>query len=112
MSESEHLTRKLHRRRSENYETYIFFCPGCNEGHDFATKHPNFAEPWTFNGDIEKPTFSPSLLMVRSKADYEGCGPRCHSFVTDGKIHYCQDCEHELAGKTVDMVDIPEWYGT
>lgn len=30
----------------------------------------------------------------------------CHSFVTDGKIQFLSDCTHDLAGQTVDMVDI------
>jgi hypothetical protein len=30
----------------------------------------------------------------------------CHSFVTDGRIQFLEDCTHELAGQTVDL---PEW---
>jgi hypothetical protein len=30
----------------------------------------------------------------------------CHSFVTDGRIQFLNDCTHPLAGQTVD---IPEW---
>ncbi len=31
---------------------------------------------------------------------------RCHSFVTDGKIAFGEDCSHALKGKTVDL---PDW---
>ena len=30
-------------------------------------------------------------------------GHRCHSFVTDGKIRFLNDCTHEMAGETVDL---------
>ena len=56
---------------------------------------------WTFNGSIESPTFSPSLLC-----NQDDPGSRCHSFVKDGKIQFLNDCWHELRGQTVE---IPEW---
>lgn len=27
----------------------------------------------------------------------------CHSFVTDGQIHFIGDCSHSLKGKTVEL---------
>lgn len=30
----------------------------------------------------------------------------CHSFVTDGKIQFLNDCFHSLKGQTVDL---PDW---
>ena len=30
----------------------------------------------------------------------------CHSFVTDGKIQYLNDCTHEYAGQTIELEDI------
>jgi hypothetical protein len=108
MSKETQLTAKLVVRRSENYEHYLFYCPGCQEVHPYCTKSPFDHAQWQFNGNVEKPTFTPSLLIVRTLSDYVGCGPRCHLFVTDGKIAYCSDCEHGLAGQTVDMVDYPK----
>lgn len=58
---------------------------------------------WQWNGSLDKPSFTPSLLCDASTPEY-----RCHLYVTDGKIIYCEDCHHELKGQTVDMVDIPE----
>lgn len=95
-----------------------FYCEGCKTHHAVD-------ESWSFNGDYEKPTFSPSVL-VRSghyadsfKGDcwctYYQKNPektvsfkcmRCHSFVRDGKIEYLSDCSHELAGQTVELKDI------
>lgn len=74
----------------------MFLCPGCELIHS-----PN--DTWTFNGDFEKPTFEPSILVTA------GDQLRCHSFVTDGNIKFLDDCNHALAGETRE---IPEWpYG-
>jgi hypothetical protein len=81
----------------ENHPDYIFFCPGCRFGHAvFTTKRNCRGAQWTFNGNMERPTFSPSILHDLSK-------PRCHLFITDGMVHFCGDCEHALAGKVVPM---------
>lgn len=58
-----------------------------------------FDESWQFNGNYEKPTFSPSM-----RVDY-GHGVITHCFVRGGKIQYLSDCSHDMAGKTVDCVD-------
>lgn len=76
----------------EGNKTYLFYCPGCDEYHGFKTP------PWTWNGDVDKPTVRASLL---TKAKHRGLV--CHLFITDGKIRYLNDCTHDLAGKTVDM---------
>ena len=61
-------------------------------------RHIPFDGRWTFNGDYDKPTFRPSMLKYPDRM-----GGRSHFFVTDGKIEYLPDCEHEYAGKTVDI---------
>lgn len=53
---------------------------------------------WSFNGDVNNPTFSPSLLVFKDLPEQ-----RCHSFVTDGKIQFLSDCFHDLAGQTVEL---------
>jgi hypothetical protein len=60
---------------------------------------------WEFNGDLERPTLSPSIL---ARADW---GPErrpmvCHSFVRDGRIEFLSDCTHAFAGKTVDLPEV------
>lgn len=67
------------------------WCPGCKCLHKFDAR-------WTWNGDTERPTFTPSFLSHES-----GDVPRCHSFVTDGVIRFLADCTHELAGKSVAL---------
>lgn len=82
----------------------MFFCPGCKYYHHFQVeKGPLWSgQPiWTWNGDMEKPTFSPSLgVNMRMPAH------RCHSFVRDGKIQFLDDCYHELRGQTVDLPEV------
>ena len=77
---------------------YWFFCPGCENHHAYTVPR------WTFNGDMERPTFTPSLLC---NADH--IPSRCHLFMTDGKIQFLSDCHHKLAGQTVEMEDCEEW---
>lgn len=96
---------------------YRFHCPGCDEMHSIN-------DNWGFNGDLDRPTFTPSVLTTtghfvpghsgdcwctyekkRGKKAPFKC-KRCHSFVTDGQIRFLGDCTHELAGKTVDLPEI------
>lgn len=78
---------------------YIFMCPGCNSPHTFN-------DTWQFNGDIEKPTVSPSLLVTYPPDS--ALKDRCHSFIKDGMIQFLNDCTHELKGQTVELPEIKE----
>lgn len=77
-----------------NHQGYIHYCPGCDMHHCFDSR-------WTFNGDFDKPTFSPSML-VRYPWGPDKEQRHCHYFMRDGKIQYLSDCTHELAGKTIE----------
>ncbi len=77
-------------------DAYRFRCPGCNEWHIIYVKGK---VAWEFNGDVNSPTFTPSLKLT---AD----GYCCHSFIRAGKIQFLGDCTHELAGQTVDLPEI------
>lgn len=70
-----------------------FTCPGCGCDHFIDTRG------WTFNKDFDAPTFTPSVLVGAQVAEV----PRCHSFVTDGRIKFLNDCDHELAGQEVEL---------
>lgn len=70
---------------------------------------------WSFNGDYQHPTFSPSLNQtvglpgesieqVRAGRVAE----RNHCFVRDGRIEYLPDCTHHLAGQTVELPPLTE----
>lgn len=98
------------RNSSDNGLTW--WCPGCDGAHHI--KHGEGAGPrWGWNGDAEKPTFTPSVLVTyqaNPKASDEFKEWRteriCHSFVVDGAMQFLGDCTHALAGKTVP---IPAW---
>ena len=77
---------------------YLFWCEGCNYCHHLDTKR------WKWNGDLVRPTASPSLLINGAQ---DGGHPKCHIFIKAGKIQYLTDCTHKLAGSTVDMVPPP-----
>jgi hypothetical protein len=94
-----------------NDEHVAFNCPGCECGHliRISGAHPC----WDWNGDLVNPTLSPSIRVTYpanpdaleqfKEWRIERC---CHSFVRDGKIEYCADSTHALAGQTVEL---PDW---
>lgn len=90
----------------------FFWCPGCREAHIVGPT-------WDFNGDYDRPTFAPSILVRGNKVVKDENGkwtgdwqrdaagnliPEvCHSFVRDGQIQFLNDCTHALAGQTVPL---------
>ena len=82
------------------YKGKVYFeCPGCQEIHAVTVDDQGQGPKWRWNKSVEKPTFTPSILCRKNRPNEE----RCHSFVTDGKIRFLQDCDHELKGQTVDL---------
>lgn len=71
---------------------YEHWCPGCESMHVFPVPR------WTFDGDMEFPSFMPSMHYVGF----------CHYFLTDGQLRFCRDCKHELALQVVRLPNIPE----
>ena len=58
---------------------------------------PNkFGSVWTWNGDAESPSFSPSVNTGR-----------CHYVIAAGSIYFCADSYHDMRGLTVPMPDFP-----
>lgn len=97
-----------------------FWCPGCDRMHAVRIHTPN--DNWEFNGNGDRPTFSPSVLVTyqhgvppvtpENHEEYKRTPwPQttvtdiCHSFVTDGHIQFLGDCTHALAGQTVALPD-------
>ncbi|MGE5679492.1 MAG: DUF6527 family protein [Bacillota bacterium] len=84
---------------------YEYHCPGCKHLHSIPTNEftleGGYKGPtWDFNGDLENPTFYPS---VKHKW-YEGNDQKiCHYFIKEGNVEFCIDSTHELAGKTVPL---------
>lgn len=92
----------------------IFMCPGCREWHVVNVDSPERPR-WGWNGSVDKPTFTPSILVRTGRAvdpnwqHEDGDPPEvCHSFVTDGRIQFLSDCTHALAGQAVDIPNFEE----
>ena len=83
----------------------FFECKGCDMPHGVNIARDGMPK-WSFDGNYENPTFSPSVL-VQYPYRMLGNGEReqvvCHSFVVNGNIQYLNDCTHNLAGKTIPL---------
>jgi hypothetical protein len=109
------------------FQKAVFFCDGCGCDHQITVGPDHLYKQglaWGFNGDVEKPTFTPSILVRATKfteegqAQYDAWAARgytetpevfdfeniiCHSYVGDGMIAYLSDSTHTLAGQTVHL---------
>ena len=82
---------------------------------------------WTWNGDTEKPTLRPSVLVtsghfVQSFKPEDQCWCkyyaahqeetpvfhcyRCHTWINDGMAIFLPDCTHENVNKTLPLLDV------
>jgi Family of unknown function (DUF6527) len=91
------------------------WCPGCGEMHVIP-------DGWRFDGNLQSPTFSPSVkitgkqrVLVDGKwtgewvrdaggVALDGC---CHYFLSAGRLQFCGDSTHALAGITVPLPVLP-----
>jgi hypothetical protein len=96
---------------------FAWWCPACGEMHPLP-------DGWTFDGNLEAPTFSPSFkhtgVQIIKDAGGEWTGEWvkdasgavapwcCHYVVTAGQVAYCGDSTHAMANMTVPMPDLPE----
>jgi hypothetical protein len=113
-----------------------FWCEGCREAHTVWIQghEPNDGRPrWSWNGDVERPVFGPSVLVTghwytaKGAADeqawqdagcpeprpkFETADTRCHTFVgcngaQPGEITFLSDCTHALAGQVRPLAEMP-----
>lgn len=103
----------------------IYWCQGCEEIHSVRT---DGSGAWGFDGNLEAPTFSPSVLVTSghyldSHQPGQGCWctynaahpdkpapfkcQRCHTFIRAGMVEFLGDCSHPLAGQTLPLPDLP-----
>lgn len=87
------------RQTTTGKTVYWLWCPACDDA-------VMIDDTWIWNGDVERPTFTPSVL---TRFTMQGRERVCHSFVVDGVWQYLGDCTHDRAGQHVPMVDLPEW---
>lgn len=91
---------------TEHDTRLLVWCPACGDLHQPRVKGVN---PWGFNGDLERPTVTPSILVTCELGDGRG-KTVCHSFLTDGVWHFLSDCTHALAGTRVPLPDLPDGF--
>tara|TARA_R110002049_G_scaffold23545_10_gene83634 strand:- start:26651 stop:26980 length:330 start_codon:yes stop_codon:yes gene_type:complete len=100
-----------------------FKCPGCGDMHALRVEG-DVRPKWSYNGNPDAPTFTPSIDYKTGHFCKDHSGEcwctwkdedgkasgfdciHCHSFVTDGRIQFLNDCSHALAGQTVDLPEI------
>lgn len=109
---------------------YIHYCPACEEAHAYRTDGQGKAN-WTFNGNVEQPSFTPSMRISwgNKVAGYEEkfkTGTVCHYFIVTGDavrqsgrmpdadstrsyIDFCGDSTHAMAGQVVPLPELPGW---
>ena len=54
---------------------------------------------WTWTGGVDSPTLNPSIRTSNGRMI-------CHSWVKEGRVCFCTDSTHELAGKSMDLFDV------
>jgi uncharacterized protein DUF6527 len=91
------LSRKL--RKTPNGIAH--WCPGCEDVHVIAIPR------WTWDGNVDAPTTSPSMLIFMPAHDGQPKRTLCHYWLKAGKLEFLSDSAHALAGKTVDLPDWP-----
>lgn len=71
---------------SESLGAYLIKCPGCSMMLRLPIKQNagSKEKPWDWNGDLEKPTLSPSIFHVKG---YSGCG--WHGWLRNGVFKEC-----------------------
>lgn len=91
------LSRKL--RGVENGIGY--WCPGCDRLHVLWTSAGSGHPAWQWDGSLDRPTVVPSVIV---KTD---AGKVCHHFLTNGVLSYLGDSTHALAGRVLELPDLP-----
>lgn len=105
-----------------SYQALAFVCPACIEmvggsGLHLLAVNPNSSgarllearsqinKPmWNWDGNLEKPSLSPSILT------HSGKDGRCHAYLRAGVMKYLDDCTHSMKGKQVPIPDLPSWF--
>lgn len=83
----------------------VAWLPESIEESEFVKGRPH----WSFNGDLDRPTFGPSVLSKFKQYMGQELPPKehiCHSYVRDGRIQFLPDSTHALAGQTVELPEI------
>jgi len=96
---------------------HMHYCPGCDEMHVIPST-------WSFNGNVDRPTFAPSVLirgnrLVTEDGRWTGEWRRdakgdpipyvCHYFLENAVLIFCADSTHSLADRRIALPGLPAW---
>lgn len=111
--------------REWQYNALVFWCPGCEylyEGEMVGGLHMLPIDgnapgsKWGFNGNLEAPTLTPSILTAHEFSRRPGLDGAivvqkfvCHSFLRDGVFEFLGDCTHQYASQNVPIPPLPDW---
>ncbi|MGH6624152.1 MAG: DUF6527 family protein [Burkholderiaceae bacterium] len=92
---------ELSARGTKAGQILLHYCPGCKFRHAIHVEHANASGArWSWDGNTEQPTFAPSVKITTMAGV-------CHYFIRSGRIEFCRDSTHALAGYTLDLPDLP-----
>lgn len=119
----EHVEEATGRRR------LTYWCQGCQESHSVYVENGPPNANWGWNGDVDRPVFSPSVLYQSTKHippvtpenlaqwrekpwEQQRVDWRCHTFIgcngaQPGQVIFLDDCTHDLRG-VHELPDLPE----
>ncbi len=95
---------------------FKIYCPACKDFHFIPTLPVEWCKAvWKFNKNLDNPTFTPSVDIkydfshLENPEDYVSediMNYRCHFTIEDGKITYCDDCNHSLKGSIATLPNL------
>ena len=92
----------------EGTQHLTWWCEPCDSHHSVPVvvgPNPPEKKVWGFNGDLKKPTLTPSVHYLGWKDQNGNIKGKCHLFLRNGMVQYLSDCSHDMAGKTVKVQD-------
>ena len=103
LEQSDYLqVRTLQYSETDVRKSCFVWCPGCVHVHVFWVTGEG--PTWDWDGNLEKPTFSPSHLVRGGSRDIT-----CHSYLREGVWEFLPDSTHPLAGQKIEIVKLPIW---
>lgn len=106
MVDRTHVVTQVHGYGDHDRIALTWLCPGCKAIHQIPVRGDwRGAAVWKWDGNLERPTLSPSILKHPTPGAQppHGSLERCHSFVRAGVVEFLGDSTHELAGQSVPM---------
>lgn len=86
---------------------WIVRCKMC--GTHYIPKSSDENKTWYFNGNVNCPTFVPSIKEITNDPTHPHYQPRaltsiCHFTITNGTMQYHGDCTHEMANTSEELL--------